>query len=642
MLVITSMVSIGVLAFDCKKEFLPVDFVICSSTQVMEANEDHENAWYATRARLNKVQKKELLDNQREWLKQYPPTCGIPSSGKPISVISIDSQQCVIKALIDRTNFLNNYSSVAHPGQVLEHKESIHLIDFRNYTYSSAGFGSEPVTLKNGKFIDHSNFGTHFNSVEYADFNNDGKDDAVVSIGTDIDGSAAYIADYFVYAYQQGQLKEIYHMQREKPQKDMMVVNNTIIITAPHWEPDDSHSSPSYLETTTYGWKNDAIKVISKHLVPYLDKGKDLFEEQPVDQEGIYWATTSDLISAGMARCKHFDTPNLEEQKNRLIKKYGKELKYAQVVSTKTSGKMFTATRFDKETFEDIDYVYFNTLSDCEAFQADILKNMQTADDGKSRITNIETHSDSVGIDQQSINIIKGKQVATDKKVVNYTPYKSPKNLEENNSLFNLDRGGAAFLIFGGGIILLAITKSVTKKTEIEESKQVQVLKQPVLKEKIEECKQVQVLKQPVLKENAPKPHHNPDFSCKKCGSDNIQRLKTIYDHGTFHGISSSQTLGEYGGQYGFSTTMSKSKTQSIFAKMASPPEKRNSFVWFLFSGMAGFGGNVWSLFFAILFFIIAIVNFFYNTSEWPDKYDSWACKWTCLRCGSIFYIEED
>ena len=99
-------------------------------------------------------------------------------------------------------------------------KERITKIDFRNHTYSSAGFVSEPVTLKNGKFLDHGDFGTHFNSVEYVDFNNDGENEAVVSIGTDIDGSAAYIEDYFVYSYQKGQLfKEIHHTAREETQQ---------------------------------------------------------------------------------------------------------------------------------------------------------------------------------------------------------------------------------------------------------------------------------------------------------------------------------------------------------------------------------------------------------------------------------------
>jgi hypothetical protein len=147
-------------------------------------------------------------------------------------------------------------------------KERITKIDFRNHTYSSAGFGSEPVTLKNGKFLDHGDFGTHFNSVEYADFNNDRENEAVVSIGTDIDGSTAYIEDYFVYAYQKEQLKELYHTARENPHQKVKVVGNTMVITAPHWGPDDPHSSPSDIETTTYGWKDGAITELSKHLEP--------------------------------------------------------------------------------------------------------------------------------------------------------------------------------------------------------------------------------------------------------------------------------------------------------------------------------------------------------------------------------------
>ena len=99
----------NVMAFDCKKAFLPVDFVICSSTQVMKANEIHEKAWHSIRAHLNQAQKKSLLDDQRQWLKTFPPTCGIPSSGKPLSIISPDSQQCVLKALVSRTEYLNNY-----------------------------------------------------------------------------------------------------------------------------------------------------------------------------------------------------------------------------------------------------------------------------------------------------------------------------------------------------------------------------------------------------------------------------------------------------------------------------------------------------------------------------------------------------
>ncbi len=96
-------------AFDCTKAFLPVDFVICSSQQVMQANEIHEKAWFATQARLDIAQKKALLDDQRKWIKHYPPQCGIPAKGKLLVTISHDFQQCVIAKLSSRTEFLQNY-----------------------------------------------------------------------------------------------------------------------------------------------------------------------------------------------------------------------------------------------------------------------------------------------------------------------------------------------------------------------------------------------------------------------------------------------------------------------------------------------------------------------------------------------------
>jgi uncharacterized protein YecT (DUF1311 family) len=99
-------------AFDCTKAFLPVDFVICSNSAVMQANEDHEKAWFATKANLNEAQKETLLENQRQWLKQFPPKCGIPTKGKRPEVITPKFQQCVIKTLQTRTAFLQQYSDL--------------------------------------------------------------------------------------------------------------------------------------------------------------------------------------------------------------------------------------------------------------------------------------------------------------------------------------------------------------------------------------------------------------------------------------------------------------------------------------------------------------------------------------------------
>jgi uncharacterized protein YecT (DUF1311 family) len=100
-------------AFDCAKAYLPVDFVICSDPAVFKANEAHEKAWYETRARLNDPEKQELLGDQRRWLKEYPPHCGVPAKGKPLPTISKDAQLCVAKALEERRAFLEQYPNHA-------------------------------------------------------------------------------------------------------------------------------------------------------------------------------------------------------------------------------------------------------------------------------------------------------------------------------------------------------------------------------------------------------------------------------------------------------------------------------------------------------------------------------------------------
>ena len=98
-----------VYAFDCAKASLPVDFVICSDPDVFKANDVHEKASYETRSRLNEEQKKALLADQRRWLKEYPPNCGVPSRGKPLPVVGKEAQQCVARSLLARAEFLRQY-----------------------------------------------------------------------------------------------------------------------------------------------------------------------------------------------------------------------------------------------------------------------------------------------------------------------------------------------------------------------------------------------------------------------------------------------------------------------------------------------------------------------------------------------------
>src|SRR4051794_31678723 len=104
-------------AFDCAKAYLPVDFVICSDPAVLKANEAHEKAWYETRARLNDAEKQELLEDQRRWLREFPPRCSVPAQGKRLATIPRDTRLCVMRALEERQAFLEQYHNHAREVQ---------------------------------------------------------------------------------------------------------------------------------------------------------------------------------------------------------------------------------------------------------------------------------------------------------------------------------------------------------------------------------------------------------------------------------------------------------------------------------------------------------------------------------------------
>jgi len=97
--------------------------------------------------------------------------------------------------------------------------------------------------------------------------------------------------------------------------------------------------------------------------------------QQKKPQGGIYWAATAEAIAAGTELCKHFDTPSLEEQRNKLLQKYGNELVDAEISPQKKSGRVFSAHRYDSVNNENIDYFYFDNIKACELHQAALLKN---------------------------------------------------------------------------------------------------------------------------------------------------------------------------------------------------------------------------------------------------------------------------
>jgi hypothetical protein len=94
-------------SFDCSKAFLSVDYVICSSPQLMAAEARLEDAYRAARA----ARGDDVKTAQRAWVKSYGPSCGLPAKGQPSPTEIRASRDCVTKAISERTSALQAAAS---------------------------------------------------------------------------------------------------------------------------------------------------------------------------------------------------------------------------------------------------------------------------------------------------------------------------------------------------------------------------------------------------------------------------------------------------------------------------------------------------------------------------------------------------
>jgi len=90
--------------FDCSRTTLGVDYVICASPQLMDAEARLEEAYRAARA----SQGDEVKMAQREWSKSYGPNCGLPARGQPSSAESLRARDCVLNSMNKRTAYLQS------------------------------------------------------------------------------------------------------------------------------------------------------------------------------------------------------------------------------------------------------------------------------------------------------------------------------------------------------------------------------------------------------------------------------------------------------------------------------------------------------------------------------------------------------
>lgn len=99
-------VSGNAFAFNCDKATLKTDFVICSSPELLQAEEALEKVWVKFNEDKDDIEKKAILAGQREWIKQYGEQCGLKGKGKPSEADIQTARPCVLQALKNRADYL--------------------------------------------------------------------------------------------------------------------------------------------------------------------------------------------------------------------------------------------------------------------------------------------------------------------------------------------------------------------------------------------------------------------------------------------------------------------------------------------------------------------------------------------------------
>ncbi len=139
----------------------------------------------------------------------------------------------------------------------------IRSVDFRNFTFAPKG--APLLTLHDGREDEPD--GSYLVSVRYADFDGDGKDDALVTVGTGKKDAGGYSEDYYVYLERNGRPRLVWHDSREKP-RQVRIEGNSIVIVAPFWKDGDPGCCPSAIETAVYRWRHGRFVRLSRQLKP--------------------------------------------------------------------------------------------------------------------------------------------------------------------------------------------------------------------------------------------------------------------------------------------------------------------------------------------------------------------------------------
>ena len=106
--------------FDCKKASMASDYVICSHSDLIDANSVLANAWLTSRSDMGGDEKQASLKDQQIWLRRLNSQCGLPSRGRPSDDVILNSRMCVLNRIKARAEELQQIKKLKSAAETSE------------------------------------------------------------------------------------------------------------------------------------------------------------------------------------------------------------------------------------------------------------------------------------------------------------------------------------------------------------------------------------------------------------------------------------------------------------------------------------------------------------------------------------------
>ncbi|HEV2302932.1 MAG TPA: hypothetical protein VGR91_15305, partial [Stellaceae bacterium] len=96
-------------AIDCKHARLPAQQVACSSPELLKILDARDRAFAQARARLEGKELASLIADERDWVRDYPKSCGVAAKGSLPNPIPKATITCFKRASEARITYLRQY-----------------------------------------------------------------------------------------------------------------------------------------------------------------------------------------------------------------------------------------------------------------------------------------------------------------------------------------------------------------------------------------------------------------------------------------------------------------------------------------------------------------------------------------------------